>query len=72
MEFKIKANLTLSKVLTIEADDLKIAVEMAQEQVKGMSMKEFTPSKLDYELLSGLEWMDESKLKARNNECKPN
>ena len=71
MEFKIKANLTLSKVLTIEADDLKIALDIAQEQVKGMSTKEFTPSKLDYELLSGLKWMDESKLMARKDERQP-
>ena len=53
MEFKIKANITMSKVLTIEAEDLGVAMDKAQQLMgEKISIKEFTPSGLTYELLT--------------------
>lgn len=55
MEYKIKANITMSKVLTIEAEDLGKAMEKAQQMMgEKISIKELTPSGLTFELLSPL------------------
>ena len=53
MEFKIRANVILSKDLTIEADDLGRAMDKAQEMMAGpQNMKDFKPSKVQYEVLN--------------------
>lgn len=53
MEFKIKANITMSKVLTIEAEDIGAAMDKAQQLMsEKISLKELTPSGLTYELIS--------------------
>lgn len=68
MEFKIKANITMSKVLTIEAEDLGVAMEKAQQLMREkISIKDLTPSDLTYELLTPLKWMDEKPSKRKSN-----
>jgi hypothetical protein len=55
MEYKIKANITMSKVLTVEAEDLGKEMEKAQQMMgENISIKELTPSGLTFELLSPL------------------
>ncbi len=53
MEFKIRANIVMSKELSIEADNLSDAMDKAQEIMAGpQNMKEFKPSKVQYEVLN--------------------
>ena len=53
MEFKIRANIVMSKEPSIEADNLSDAMDKAQEIMAGpQNMKEFKPSKVQYEVLN--------------------
>ena len=53
MEFKIRANIVMSKEPSIEADNLSDAMDKAQEILAGpQNMKEFKPSKVQYEVLN--------------------
>lgn len=53
MEFKIQANIIMSKELSIEADNLSEAMDKAQKVMAGpQNMKEFKPSKVQYEVLN--------------------
>lgn len=53
MEFKIRANIVMSKELSIEADNLSDAMDKAQEIMAGpQNMKEFKPSKVQFEVLN--------------------
>ena len=67
MEFKIRANFIFSKDLTIEADNLKDAIDRAQETAQGgFARKELTLRDVNFELLShavGGEGMVEIKTK---------
>ena len=62
MEFKLRANIVMSKELTIEAEHLGEAMKKAEEMMAGpISMKELKTSKVYFDVLSGIKWMDESK-----------
>jgi hypothetical protein len=53
MEFKIRANIVMSKELSIEADNLSDAMDKAQEIMAGpQNIKEFKPSKVQFEVLN--------------------
>lgn len=53
MEFKIRANIIMSKELSIEADNLADAMDKAQEIMNSpQNMKDFKPSKIQYEVLN--------------------
>ena len=53
MEFKIRANIVMSKELSIEADNLSDAMDKAKEIMAGpQNMKEFKPSKVQFEVLN--------------------
>ena len=53
MEFKIQANIIMSKELSIEADNLSDAMDKAQEMMASpQNMKEFKPSNVQYEVLN--------------------
>ena len=53
MEFKIRANVILSKDLTIEADNMAVAFDKAQELInEGVRFKELTFRDVKFELLS--------------------
>ena len=50
MEFKIRANIVMSKELTIEAENLKDAMDKAQEMMtEPIPYKELTPMKVYYD-----------------------
>ena len=62
MEFKLRANIVMSKELTVEAEHLDEAMKKAEEMMAGpISMKELKTSKVYFDVLSGIKWMDESK-----------
>ena len=53
MEFKIRADIIMSKELSIEADNLADAMDKAEEIMDGpLNMKDFKPSKIQYEVLN--------------------
>lgn len=53
MQFKVRADVTLSKVLTIEADNLGEAMDKARQQMQGrINTDELEFSDLAFELLS--------------------
>ena len=53
MEFKIRANFIFSKDLTIEADNMAVAFDKAQELInEGIRYKELTFRDVKFELLS--------------------
>ena len=53
MEFRIQANIIMSKELSIEADNLSDAMDKAQEMMASpQNMKEFKPSNVQYEVLN--------------------
>ena len=66
MTFKVRANLTFSKDLTIEADTLSDAMEQARQQMQGkIPASELTFKDVNFHLVShaigdhGLEEIDE-------------
>ena len=62
MEFKLRANLVMSKELTVEANDLKEAVEKAQAMMaEPIPVKELTTRELYFDGPSDIKWADESK-----------
>ena len=63
MEFKLRANLVMSKELTVEAGDMMEAMDKAQEIMSGpIRYKDLTVTQLYYDMLSPMKWMDDSKL----------
>ena len=57
MEFKLRANIVMSKKLTVEADNLAEAMEKAQEMVaKPMRYSELTPVKVYFDEISPIKW----------------
>ena len=64
MEFKLRANLVMSKELTVEANDLKEAVEKAQAMMaEPIPVKELTTRELYFDVPSDIKWADESKFR---------
>ena len=60
MEFKLRANIVMSKELTIEASNLKDALEKAQAMMaKPFPYKELTPIKVYFDEISPIKWADE-------------
>jgi hypothetical protein len=59
MEFKFRANIVMSKELTIEAKHLAEALEKAQAMMaKPIPMKELTMTKFYFDEVSGIKWAD--------------
>ena len=62
MEFKLRANIEMSKELTIEAEHLAEALEKAKAMMaEPVSVKELTVNRVSFDVLSGMQWTDESK-----------
>lgn len=67
MEFKLRANIVMSKEITIEAEDLAVALEKAQAMMaEPFPMKELTARGLYFDVLSGIKWADDSKFLIEN------
>ena len=59
MEFKLRANVILSKSQTVEANDLKEAMEKAGEIMsKPMPYRDMTPRSIYYDEISPLKLVD--------------
>ena len=53
MEFKIRANVVMSRHLTVEADNLKEAIEKVKDMMaKPFPSNELTPRKVYYDIIS--------------------
>ena len=53
MEFKIRANIVMSRNLTVEADNLKETMEKVKDVMsKPFPTKELTPRKVYYDVIS--------------------
>ena len=66
MEIKLRANIVMSKELTIEANDWTEALEKAQAMMtEPVPMKELTTREMYFDVLSGIKWADESKFRCR-------
>jgi hypothetical protein len=64
MEFKMRANIVMSKELTIEANDWSEAVDKAQAMMaEPIPYKELTPTKLYFDEISPMNWMSDEKYK---------
>ena len=64
MEFKLRANVVMSKNLTVEADNLNDAVKKAQEMMSGaISQKELKITNLYFDEISPIKWMEERVVK---------
>ena len=64
MEFKMRANIVMSKELTIEANDWSEAVDKAQAMMaEPIPYKELTPTKLYFDEISPMNWMSDDKYK---------
>ena len=64
MEFKLRANIVMSKELTIEANDWSEAVDKAQAMMaEPIPYKELTPTKLYFDEISPMNWMSDEKYK---------
>ena len=64
MEFKLRANIVMSKELTVEANDLGEALEKAREMMaEPIPYKELTPTKVFYDEISPMNWMSDEKYK---------
>ena len=62
MEFKIRANIVMSKELTIEANDLMEAMDKARAMMsEPIPYKELTPTKVFYDEISPMKWMSDEK-----------
>lgn len=63
MEFKLRANIVMSKELAIEADHFGEALEKAHAMMaEPVPYSELTATKIYFEEISPIKWMDESKL----------
>ena len=64
MEFKLRANIVMSKELTIEANDWSEAVDKAQAMMaEPIPYKELTPTKVYFDEISPMNWMSDEKYK---------
>ena len=64
MEFKLRANIVMSKELTVEANDWSEAVDKAQAMMaEPIPYKELTPTKLYFDEISPMNWMSDDKYK---------
>lgn len=64
MEFKLRANIVMSKKLTVEANDLGEAMEKAEAMMaEPIPYKELTPTKLYFDEISPMNWMSDEKYK---------
>ena len=62
MEFKMRANIVMSKELTIEANDWSEAVDKAQAMMaEPIPYKELTPTRVFYDEISPINWMSDEK-----------
>ena len=60
MEIKLRANIVMSKELTIEANDLAEALKKARAMMaEPIPYKELTPTKVYYEDISPVKWMSD-------------
>ena len=64
MEFKMRANIVMSKELTIEANDWSEAVDKAQAMMaEPIPYRELTPTKLYFDEISTMNWLSDEKYK---------
>lgn len=64
MEFKMRANIVMSKELTIEANDWSEAVDKAQAMMaEPIPYRELTPTKLYFDEISPMNWLSDEKYK---------
>jgi hypothetical protein len=64
MEFKMRANIVMSKELTVEANDWSEAVDKAQAMMaEPIPYKELTPTKVYFDEISPMNWMSDEKYK---------
>ena len=60
MEIKLRANIVMSKELTIEANDWTEALEKAQAMMaEPIPYKELTPTRVFYDEISPMNWMSD-------------
>ena len=64
MEFKLRANIVMSKELTVEANDWSEAVDKAEAMMaEPIPYKELTPTKVYFDEISPMNWMSDEKYK---------
>ena len=64
MEFKLRANIVMSKELTVEANDWSEAVDKAEAMMaEPIPYKELTPTKVYFDKISPMNWMSDEKYK---------
>ena len=64
MAFKLRANIVMSKELTVEANDWSEAVDKAQAMMaEPIPYKELTPTKVYFDEISPMNWMSDEKYK---------
>ena len=64
MEFKLRANIVMSKELTVEANDWSEAVDKAQAMMaEPIPYRELTPTKLYFDEISTMNWLSDEKYK---------
>ena len=64
MEFKMRANIVMSKELTVEANDWSEAVDKAEAMMaEPIPYKELTPTKVYFDEISPMNWMSDEKYK---------
>ena len=64
MEFKMRANIIMSKELTVEANDLTEALEKAKAKMaEPIPYRDLTPREIYYDEISPMKWMDESRFR---------
>ena len=62
MEFKMRANIVMSKELTIEANDLGEAMDKAEAMMaEPIPYRELTPTKVYFDEISPMNWMSDEK-----------
>ena len=64
MEIKLRANIVMSKELTVEANDWSEAVDKAEAMMaEPIPYKELTPTKVYFDEISPMNWMSDEKYK---------
>ena len=64
MEFKMRANIIMSKELTVEANDLTEALEKAKAKMaEPIPYRDLTPREIYYDEISSMKGMDESRFR---------
>ena len=70
MEIKLRANIVMSKELTIEANDWTEALEKAQAMMaEPIPYKELTPTRVFYDEISPMNWMSDEKWMELSRRC---